>query len=296
MPILDLGSVKGPQGEPGYTPIKGVDYFDGKDGQDGKDGYTPVKGVDYFDGTPGQDGKDGKDGTEYHAGPGLYQEDNVIGVKAGPGFFIDPDGNLGTESYAIPHEGDSVGNQLNWLTNQLNGTTFRDLWNGMEPSWDVEKQIAQATLGINNPDLHDAIVNDQLEYMELSVQIGGDGWGRGFGAGFARQDHNGAIVYMATFEDFEFSYVSVDITNNRIEVGVNNTELFNMPIFFVDLRKIDTARFVQYLEVGNGLSMDVGDGGAYRFLRVNEDFLGNFVGDMINQRFENILNAEEVSV
>ena len=70
----------GPQGEPGkdgadgtpgkdgYTPKKGVDYFDGKDGKDGapgRDGYTPVKGVDYFDGkdgAPGQPGKDGKDG------------------------------------------------------------------------------------------------------------------------------------------------------------------------------------------------------------------------------------------
>ena len=26
----------------GYTPVKGVDYFDGEDG------YTPVKGVDYY--------------------------------------------------------------------------------------------------------------------------------------------------------------------------------------------------------------------------------------------------------
>ena len=30
----------------GYTPIKGKDYFDGKNG------YTPIKGKDYFDGTP----------------------------------------------------------------------------------------------------------------------------------------------------------------------------------------------------------------------------------------------------
>lgn len=30
----------------------------GKDGANGKDGYTPVKGVDYFDGAPGADGKD----------------------------------------------------------------------------------------------------------------------------------------------------------------------------------------------------------------------------------------------
>lgn len=38
-------------GKDGYTPVKGVDYFDGKDGKDGaagKDGYTPIKGVDYW--------------------------------------------------------------------------------------------------------------------------------------------------------------------------------------------------------------------------------------------------------
>ncbi len=35
-------------GADGYTPQKGVDYFDGKDGQPGADGYTPVKGTDYW--------------------------------------------------------------------------------------------------------------------------------------------------------------------------------------------------------------------------------------------------------
>lgn len=54
-----LESLKGDKGIDGYTPIKGVDYFDGKDGKDGIDGYTPVKGVDYFDGVAGKDGKDG---------------------------------------------------------------------------------------------------------------------------------------------------------------------------------------------------------------------------------------------
>lgn len=36
----------------GYTPVKGKDYFDGKNG------YTPVKGKDYFDGSPGTPGAD----------------------------------------------------------------------------------------------------------------------------------------------------------------------------------------------------------------------------------------------
>ena len=37
----------------------------GKDGVDGKDGYTPVKGVDYFDGKPGEDGKTPVKGEDY---------------------------------------------------------------------------------------------------------------------------------------------------------------------------------------------------------------------------------------
>ena len=47
---------QGPAGANGYTPIKGVDYFDGQKGDPGKDGYTPVKGIDYFDGEKGAKG------------------------------------------------------------------------------------------------------------------------------------------------------------------------------------------------------------------------------------------------
>ena len=42
------------KGEVGKTPIKGVDYFDGKKGDQGKQGDAPVKGVDYFDGEKGE--------------------------------------------------------------------------------------------------------------------------------------------------------------------------------------------------------------------------------------------------
>lgn len=38
--------------------IETIELTPGKDGEPGKDGYTPVKGVDYFDGAPGEDGKD----------------------------------------------------------------------------------------------------------------------------------------------------------------------------------------------------------------------------------------------
>ena len=43
-----LASLKGERGDDGYTPIKGVDYFDGadgNDGQDGQDGFSPTATV-----------------------------------------------------------------------------------------------------------------------------------------------------------------------------------------------------------------------------------------------------------
>ena len=49
--VQTLRGRDGKDGKDGYTPVKGVDYFDGVDGRngvDGKDGYTPVKGVDYW--------------------------------------------------------------------------------------------------------------------------------------------------------------------------------------------------------------------------------------------------------
>jgi hypothetical protein len=51
--------------------LKGAD---GKDGTNGKDGYTPVKGVDYFDGKDGANGKDGADGKTPVKGTDYYTE------------------------------------------------------------------------------------------------------------------------------------------------------------------------------------------------------------------------------
>ena len=84
----------GQPGKDGYTPIKGKDYFDGKDGVNGKDGYTPVKGVDYFDGkdgAPGADGKDGQPGKDGQDGsPGKDGADGYTPVK-GTDYFTEAD-------------------------------------------------------------------------------------------------------------------------------------------------------------------------------------------------------------
>lgn len=85
---------KGDKGDPGYTPIKGVDYFDGKDG---KDGYSPVKGVDYFDGVDGKDGKTPVKGVDYFDGKdGAQGKDGYTPVK-GKDYFDGKDGSQGKD-------------------------------------------------------------------------------------------------------------------------------------------------------------------------------------------------------
>ena len=68
---------QGPQGEKGERGEKGETGATGpagKDGANGKDGYTPVKGVDYFDGADGMDGVAGKDGKTPVKGVDYYTE------------------------------------------------------------------------------------------------------------------------------------------------------------------------------------------------------------------------------
>lgn len=67
-PVKGVDYFDGLPGADGKTPVKGVDYFDGETGPQGEPGYTPVKGVDYFDGAPGQPGKDGRDGVDGQPG------------------------------------------------------------------------------------------------------------------------------------------------------------------------------------------------------------------------------------
>lgn len=39
---VDQGQLQGAKGDPGYTPVKNIDYFDGEDGEDGTDGISVV--------------------------------------------------------------------------------------------------------------------------------------------------------------------------------------------------------------------------------------------------------------
>ena len=113
---------RGQDGVDGYTPVKGVDYFDGEDGKDGRDGvdgvdgkdgkdgvdgYTPIKDVDYFDGVDGVDGKDGKDGVDgYTPIKDVDYFDGVDGVDGytpvkGVDYFDGEDGGFNGEIIGV---------------------------------------------------------------------------------------------------------------------------------------------------------------------------------------------------
>lgn len=91
-------------GKDGYTPIKGKDYFDGKDGKEGKqgekgqDGYTPIKGKDYFDGKDGKDGYTPIKGVDYFDGV-----DGRTPIK-GIDYFDGKNGQDGKDGYT-PRKG-----------------------------------------------------------------------------------------------------------------------------------------------------------------------------------------------
>ena len=54
----------GPQGEQGLQGLQGEQGIPGPPGLPGADGYTPVKGIDYFDGAAGPPGIQGPEGPQ----------------------------------------------------------------------------------------------------------------------------------------------------------------------------------------------------------------------------------------
>lgn len=69
----ESGEFDGKDGEPGQPGAQGIQ------GVPGKDGYTPIKGVDYFDGAPGKDGENATPEQIAEAVEDYFEENPVSG-------------------------------------------------------------------------------------------------------------------------------------------------------------------------------------------------------------------------
>lgn len=111
----------------GYTPVKGVDYFDGEKGDKGDpftyEDFTPEQ-LASLKGDKGDNGADGKDGA-----------DGYTPVKDIDYF----DGVNGKSAYQIAVDNGFIGTEAEWLAS-LRGADGKD---GMQPDWNQNDKTAQ---------------------------------------------------------------------------------------------------------------------------------------------------------
>lgn len=144
----------------GYTPVKGVDYFDGEKGDKGdpftyKD-FTPeqLASLKGDKGDKGDNGIDGKDGADGHT--------PVKGVD----YF---DGVNGKSAYQIAVDNGFIGTEAEWLAS-LRGADGK---NGMQPDWN-QNDDTQSDYVKNRPFYAGDIVETVLvEESTVSFEDGG---------------------------------------------------------------------------------------------------------------------------
>lgn len=125
----------GAAGADGYTPIKGVDYFDGNDGAAGEDGYTPVKGVDYFDGKDGMDGKNGANGKDGVSVTHSWSGTTLTVTSASGTSSADLKGEKGDkgdpgDGASVEIANDLVTNDATKVLSAAQGVALNALWSG----------------------------------------------------------------------------------------------------------------------------------------------------------------------
>ena len=96
--VVDVPAIKGKDGADGYTPIKGVDYFDGAKGDTGEQG---PKGETGERGPQGEQGPQGEPGPAGVSGVYIGSEEPVDdSIKV----WIDTNGNSVTEQWVFTLE------------------------------------------------------------------------------------------------------------------------------------------------------------------------------------------------
>ena len=216
-----LEALRGPQGEPGR---------DGLNGKDGKDGVsithtwngtslsiTSASGTSEMDlkGEKGDQGQIGPQGPQGPAGSDyiLTQDDKteIAGLVPTP------------DAFEIPFGSRTVGSALNNIQTTLDGVKYIDLFEGTNITKTNMK--VQASYNVLDEKLYNDILNKGWKGFSVRVEIGGDGWGYGFGCGLNRvittdEQGNELLTYQRTSfnEGFGVDKVEINLTKGFINV------------------------------------------------------------------------------
>lgn len=170
-----LEKIKGKDGEDGYTPVKGKDYYTPEEIKEIKKEVTPIKGKDYFDGKDGKDGRNGKDGKDGARGlRGLSGRDGKDGRNGKDG----KDGKDGSPDtpYEIRDKLSSLkGNErldakaIKNLAKEMGSVTFTGMGGGTSQT--VTEHIADTLIHVpiyiqdtapSNPSLNDLWIDTSV--------------------------------------------------------------------------------------------------------------------------------------
>lgn len=153
--LIELAEQGAFNGKDGYTPVKGVDYFDGAKGDKGNDGYTPIKGVDYFDGETGPKGERGEKGETGERGPqgiqglqGPRGEQGPVGPKGEDGETQDLS-DYATKEYVDSKSGGS----------KIISITADDFEQAINPGTEMHDTLLDFANGIANNEIREFSIN-----------------------------------------------------------------------------------------------------------------------------------------
>ena len=198
------------------------------------------------------------------AGKGLFvSPENTLCINTGSGLEVSPEGDLRTDSWLIPHDGRIVGEMLDDMNNQLEGVSYSDLWKAENLTWN--ENILKGDLVILNQELHNNIVANNDRFL-LANNIQGEEFGRVFNCELTKQGN----TFIASWENFEFTNLTINLDTNKVELVCSpNFEFIGRTINSYNLMFQDLNKFVRFIDVGGGLHQDVDNAGESRIIDIN---------------------------
>ena len=262
--------LKGEKGEAGYTPIKGVDYFDGEPGPAGSDyvltdadkqeiaNLVPTSGTDLT----------GYATEEYvnNAVSGISVPRDLSAFNNDVG-YITRDEVHTPDAFEIPYQDRSVGSALSNINDRLEGVEIVDLFEGTNIT--KTNMTVQASYNVLEEKLYNDILNRGWKGFNVRVEIGGEGWDYGFGCGLDRtittdEKGNEVLTYQRTSfnEGFGIQKVEINLTKRLIIVVFtdNNKDIGDTATYF-RMKFMNFNRFAKTIRAFSPLFINRQNGG-----------------------------------